>query len=80
MRKVISCEPQVNSTMEYFLKRLDIIFADKYQVFNLALCLQAFAFYVISNISFSKRTGLLEKVISTVLWYHYRQTLQKLPQ
>ena len=61
MSKVVSFEPQVNSTMEYFFQRLDKVFADKDQVCNFAFWLQAFAFDVIGEVTFSKRIGFLEK-------------------
>ena len=61
MSKVVSFEPQVNSTMEYFFKRLDKVFADKDQVCNFTFWLQAFAFDVIGEVTFSKRIGFLEK-------------------
>ena len=61
MSKVVSFEPQVNSTMEYFFKRLDDVFADKDQVCNFAFWLQAFAFDVIGEVTFSKRIGFLMK-------------------
>ena len=61
MSKVVSFEPQVDSTMQYFFKRLDDLFADKNQTCNLAFWLQAFAFDVIGEITFSKRIGFLEK-------------------
>ena len=61
MSKVVSFEPQVNSTIEYFFKRLDDLFTDKGQVCNFAFWLQAFAFDVIGEITFSKRIGFLEK-------------------
>lgn len=61
MSKVVSFEPKVKSTMECFFKRLDIVFADKDQVCNFAFWLQAFAFNVIGEITFSKRIGFLEK-------------------
>ena len=47
--------------MEYFFKRLDELFADKPQVCNLAFWLQAFAFDVIGEVTFSERIGFLEK-------------------
>ena len=61
MSKVVSFEPQVNSTMKYFFSRLDKIFVDKDQVCNFTFWLQAFAFDVIGEITFSKRIGFLEK-------------------
>ena len=61
MSKVVSFESRVNSTMQYFFKRLDDLFADKNQTCNLAFWLQAFAFDVIGEITFSKRIGFLEK-------------------
>ncbi len=61
MSKVVSFEPQVNSTMEYFFERLDHLFADKNKVCDFAFWLQAFAFDVIGEITFSKRIGFLEK-------------------
>ena len=61
MSKVVSFEPQVNSTMEYFFERLDRVFADKDQVCSFSFWLQAFAFDVIGEITFSKRIGFLEK-------------------
>lgn len=61
MSKVVSFKPQVNSTMEYFFKRLDELFADKDQVCNFAFWLQAFAFDVIGEVTFSNRIGFLEK-------------------
>lgn len=47
--------------MEFFFKRLDEVFADKDQICNFAFWLQAFAFDVIGEITFSKRIGFLEK-------------------
>jgi hypothetical protein len=47
--------------MEYFFKRLDDVFADKDQVCNFAFWLQAFAFDVIGEVTFSKRIGFLTK-------------------
>ena len=47
--------------MEYFFERLDEVFADKDQVCNFSFWLQAFAFDVIGEITFSKRIGFLEK-------------------
>lgn len=61
MSKVVSFEPKVNSTMEYFFKRLDELFVDKDQVCNFAFWLQALAFDVIGEVTFSKRIGFLEK-------------------
>lgn len=61
MSKVVSFEPQVNSTMEYFFNRLDRLFVNKDQVCNFTFWLQAFAFDVIGEITFSKRIGFLEK-------------------
>ena len=60
MSNVVSFEPQVNSTIEYFFKRLDD-FVDKEHICNLAFWLQAIAFDVIGEITFSKRIGFLEK-------------------
>ena len=44
--------------MEYFFKRLNIVFADKDHVL---VWLQAFALDVISELIFSKRTIFLDK-------------------
>ena len=77
MSKVVHFEPQVDSTMRYFFKRLDDLFADGEQACNLAFWLQAFAFDVVGEITFSKRIGFLEKGedvdgIMGSIWNYFR--------
>ncbi|KAL8829343.1 MAG: hypothetical protein Q9191_002072 [Dirinaria sp. TL-2023a] len=78
MSQVVSFESQVNSTMDYFFQRLDALFADGNAVCNLAFWLQAFAFDVIGEITFSRRMGFLEKgkdiegIMASIWKYFFR--------
>lgn len=61
MSQVLSFESQVNFTMDYFFKHLDDLFTDQDVVCNLSFWLQAFAFDLIGEITFSRPIGFLEK-------------------
>ncbi|KKA24449.1 Cytochrome P450 (Eurofung) [Rasamsonia emersonii CBS 393.64] len=61
MSNLVSFEPYVNSTMEYYFSRLDELFVDKDRPFDFGLWLHLFAFDVMGEITFSRRLGFLEK-------------------
>lgn len=61
MTNLVSFEPYVDSTINYFFKRLEEVHDISRESCDLALWLQWFAFDVMGEITFSKRLGFLEK-------------------
>ncbi|KAL4777218.1 cytochrome P450 [Aspergillus nidulans var. acristatus] len=60
MSNLVSFEPYVNSTIEYFFSRLDTLFVQTGKVCNFGLWLHLFASDVMGEITFSRRLGFLE--------------------
>ena len=58
---LLTFEPLLVSTIEYFFSRLDELFTDKTVSFNLCDWLQLFTFDVMGEVTFSKRLGFLER-------------------
>ncbi|KKY28214.1 putative cytochrome p450 [Diplodia seriata] len=61
MSALVSYEPLVDSTVNYFLDQTDKFFASTGQVCNFNRWLQFFAFDVIGELTWSKRLGYIEK-------------------
>lgn len=60
MSNLVSFEPYVKSTIEYFFSRLDSLFVETSKVCNFGLWLHLFASDVMGEITFSRRLGFLE--------------------
>ncbi|KAL4987378.1 cytochrome P450 [Aspergillus falconensis] len=60
MSNLVSFEPYVKSTIEYFFSRLDSLFVGTGEVCNFGLWLHLFASDVMGEITFSRRLGFLE--------------------
>lgn len=60
MSNVVEFEPYVDTTIEFFLKRVDEVQARKGGV-DLGTWLQWFAFDVMGELTFSKRLGFLDR-------------------
>ncbi|KAI1499968.1 cytochrome P450 [Biscogniauxia marginata] len=58
---LITFEPLISSTMQYFFARLDELFTDQEKELNLCDWLQLFTFDVMGEVTFSRRLGFLEK-------------------
>ncbi|KAB5575480.1 cytochrome P450 [Coniochaeta sp. 2T2.1] len=58
---LLTFEPLLVSTIEYFFSRLDELFTDKPVSFNLCDWLQLFTFDVMGEVTFSRRLGFLER-------------------
>ncbi|GME25238.1 cytochrome p450 [Neofusicoccum parvum] len=61
MSALVSYEPLVDSTVNYFLDQTDKLFASSGEVCNFNRWLQFFAFDVIGELTWSKRLGYVEK-------------------
>ncbi|KAF4307889.1 Pisatin demethylase [Botryosphaeria dothidea] len=61
MSALVSYEPLVDSTVNFFLDQTDRLFASSEQVCNFNRWLQFFAFDVIGDLTWSKRLGYIEK-------------------
>lgn len=58
---LISFEPLIVSTIEYFFSRLDELYVDTSKSFDLCDWLQLFTFDVMGEVTFSRRFGFLER-------------------
>ncbi|KAF2455867.1 putative P450 monooxygenase [Lineolata rhizophorae] len=61
MSSLVSYEPLMDSTMDYFLDRTQKLFADTGRTCDFTRWLQFFAFDVVGEFTWSKRLGFLEK-------------------
>lgn len=61
MSSLVSYEPLVNSTMDVFLERTQMLFADTGESCDFNKWLQYFAFDVIGDLTWSRRIGFLER-------------------
>jgi hypothetical protein len=61
MSTLVSYEPYVKSTLELYFARLDELFANTGRDFDFGLWIQFFAWDVLTEITFSKRLGFIEK-------------------
>ncbi|KAI1385750.1 cytochrome P450 [Hypoxylon trugodes] len=58
---LLSFEEHIDSTINFFFSRLDELFANQARDSNLSEWMQLFAFDVLSEVTFSRRLGFLEK-------------------
>lgn len=61
MTSLIQYEPRVNETVRVFLEQTDTLYAAPGNVCNFILWLQYFAFDVVTEITYSKRVGFVDK-------------------
>jgi len=78
MSNVVQFEPHVDTTIEFFFKRLEEVQkSDHRQSCDLGTWLQWYAFDVMGEVTFSKRLGFLDEAkdvdgIMATIWKHFQ--------